>query len=243
MAISADRRGWGRGWPVNRIGDMVWVRAPRSGTRFQVHRDIAIILTHALKIIEDRGYLLHYPGQVHDDWSYVNRPIAGTRTPSNHSWGLAIDIDATKYPQGQRRRVPPAWLVDVMRAHGFEWGGTWSRADPMHFEYAGTRAEAQRVSRALWGAPPAPKPPAPGVDWAALARAVTDAKKHIYRLGDRHPNVKFIQERINQLSGRGLKVDGDFGPMTHRAVVDLQQWVGLHADGIVGPATWRVLYP
>ncbi|WP_330287319.1 serine/threonine-protein kinase [Streptomyces sp. NBC_00576] len=36
-------------------------------------------------------------------------------------------------------------------------------------------------------------------------------------------------------------VDGDFGPLTHGAVVTFQKRAGLDADGIVGPTTWQAL--
>ncbi|WP_240436560.1 peptidoglycan-binding domain-containing protein [Streptomyces sporangiiformans] len=36
-------------------------------------------------------------------------------------------------------------------------------------------------------------------------------------------------------------MNGDFGPLTHGAVVTLQKRAGLDADGIVGPNTWRAL--
>jgi len=149
MSTSADRRGWGPGWPVDRSADMAWARSARSGTEFQVHRYIAPIIKHVIDEIEAEGYLLHQPGQVRDDWSYVNRAIRGRNAPSNHSWGLAIDIDATQFPLGSRKRLPE-WIVKKFREHGFEYGGNWRRRpDPMHFEFAGTPADARRIAAGL----------------------------------------------------------------------------------------------
>lgn len=162
MAYPANLRGWGRGWPTDRSADMQWVRATRSGARWQVHRDIAPIVQFLVDEIERRGYLFdHGPADTDDDWGYNNRPIRGTRTPSNHSWGLAIDIDAQKYPQGTRRR-PPQWIIDLFGAYGFEWGGNWSYRDPMHFEFMGSRTEARHMVAMLaashLAAKPAPVP-------------------------------------------------------------------------------------
>jgi len=164
MSSSAQDRGWGRGWPVDRGGEMVWVRAPISGARWQVHRDVAPILSYVIAEAERRGYLFDYgPGDVDDDWGYSNRPIRGTRTPSNHSWGLAVDIDAQNYPQGQRKRVPPAWLISLFSQWGWSWGGGWSYVDPMHFEFLGTPAQARQLVAMLAASDvqqrPVPVPP------------------------------------------------------------------------------------
>ena len=159
MSSSAQDRGWGRGWPVDRGGEMVWVRAPISGARWQVHRDVAPILSYVIAEAERRGYLFDYgPGDVDDDWGYSNRPIRGTRTPSNHSWGLAVDIDAQNYPQGQRKRVPPAWLISLFSQWGWSWGGGWSYVDPMHFEFLGTPAQARMFVAMLAASSTADRP-------------------------------------------------------------------------------------
>lgn len=184
MAYAANLRGWGPGWPTNRIKDQVWVQAQRSRVRFQVHHGIAPIIKFLIDEVERRGYLLHVPGQTPDDWSFNSRPIHGTNRPSNHSWGLAIDIDATKYPQGQRRNQPPRWVIDLFRAYGFEYGGDWSNPDPMHFEFAGSITEARYLVASLAAGhqvgKPAPLPPTvppvyvPPVDLAAIHRLVQE---------------------------------------------------------------------
>lgn len=75
-----------------------------------------------------------------DDWGYACRQIAGTSVWSNHSWGIAIDIDATRNArnggpytdsaiwQGARNAVLQA------EEEGFRWGGRYSNPDEMHFE-------------------------------------------------------------------------------------------------------------
>lgn len=152
MAYAANLRGWGKGWPTDRSADMRTVRAARSGAKFTVHKDIAPIVKYLIDEVERRGYLIdHGPADVDDDWSYANRPIRGRNTPSNHSWGLAIDINAQDFPLGSRKRLPQ-WIVDLFKNMHFEYGGDWSgRKDPMHFEFAGSRSQAQWIVAALAG--------------------------------------------------------------------------------------------
>lgn len=158
MTTPANLRGWGQGWPVNRSKDMRTVKAARSGVPFTVHHEIAPIIKYLVDEVERRGYMIHTPGQTPDDWSYNNRPIRGRRTPSNHSWGLAIDIDATQYPLGSSKRHP-SWMVELFRAHGFDYGGDWTgRKDPMHYEFAGWPSDARRIAASIAGQP-APTPP------------------------------------------------------------------------------------
>lgn len=57
------------------------------------------------------------------------------------------------------------------------------------------------------------------------------------RRGMEGDQVRVLQTLLNELSGAGLAVDGDFGLRTHRAVRAFQAATGLSPDGIVGPAT------
>jgi hypothetical protein len=63
------------------------------------------------------------------------------------------------------------------------------------------------------------------------------------KLGSKGEAVSRLQSELNE-HGFDLKVDGDFGPKTLKAVKDFQASKGLTVDGIVGPVTWKaVLQP
>lgn len=53
--------------------------------------------------------------------------------------------------------------------------------------------------------------------------------------------VKVLQRRLARLGHYSAPVDGDFGPVTARAVNALKRQHGLEADGEVGPSVWRAL--
>ena len=66
---------------------------------------------------------------------YAPRAIRGAAShPSTHSWGIAIDLEADKYPLGSSRRFPDA-VIGLFRNAGFFYGADFlSRKDPMHFQ-------------------------------------------------------------------------------------------------------------
>ena len=73
--------------------------------------------------------------------TFVVRNIAGTDRPSNHSYGISLDLDSAR-TQYWRWDRPPRWhntvpraIVDAFEAEGFVWGGRWYHYDTMHFEY------------------------------------------------------------------------------------------------------------
>ncbi len=98
------------------------------------HRIMFPQLSSALAEIEERGLARairprEYAG------CYVPRFV--DRDPrrglSMHAFGLAFDVNTSTNALGTRGDIHPD-VVAIFEKWGFEWGGRWSRPDPMHFE-------------------------------------------------------------------------------------------------------------
>lgn len=63
----------------------------------------------------------------------------------------------------------------------------------------------------------------------------------VLRRGSKGPHVKGLQGLLIAKAGQRLAMDGDFGPATERAVRNVQTYLRLGTDGIVGVKTWTVL--
>ncbi len=75
-------------------------------------------------------------GAIHRDeyrGCYNARFIAGTTTLSNHSFGLALDLNVPGNQRGTAGEIDRG-VVAIFERWGFTWGGRWSYTDPMHFE-------------------------------------------------------------------------------------------------------------
>ena len=55
-------------------------------------------------------------------------------------------------------------------------------------------------------------------------------------------HVAMIQDRLNTVADAGLLVDGEFAPLTNRAIIAFQDSRGLVADGEVESTTWAELF-
>ena len=64
---------------------------------------------------------------------YYPRFIAGSQTLSNHSFGLAFDINVPGNQRGTVGEIDRT-VVSIFKKWGFAWGGDWAYTDPMHFE-------------------------------------------------------------------------------------------------------------
>jgi nucleoid-associated protein YgaU len=151
-SIGPQAKGWGQGWPHDRSGDMARVKADRSGTKVNVHQRIAALTDILLDETERRGYVLH-PEQC---GGYNNRPIKGTNKPSNHSWGLAVDLNWNLNPESHDSKAHtnlPSWVPQLWNRYGYAWGGDYqgTHRDPMHFEFMGSPADADDMTKLARG--------------------------------------------------------------------------------------------
>jgi peptidoglycan hydrolase-like protein with peptidoglycan-binding domain len=69
--------------------------------------------------------------------AYNPRLIRGSKTKwSNHAYGAAIDLYASKNGMGTGRGKMPLPVVAAFKSEGARWGGDYrGRTDPMHFEF------------------------------------------------------------------------------------------------------------
>ena len=88
-----------------------------------------------------------------ETYTYVWKNIIGTSTVSQHSYGAAIDINASDnpcfyntnvdvsngygaYQPGKNQFSVTKKVIKIWKEHGFYWGGDWrGKKDTMHFSY------------------------------------------------------------------------------------------------------------
>ena len=98
--------------------------------RVYCNKDLAKPLEAAFSNIVRRGLA----GQVKTwDGCFNIRRKKSNASPSLHSWGLAIDINAAW--NGYNKPVTMSKeLVQCFKDAGFDWGGDWIIKDGMHFQ-------------------------------------------------------------------------------------------------------------
>jgi hypothetical protein len=226
---SPKAKGWGNGWPEcsGVRTNIATVTANRSGSRFNVHRKIAVLVDLLTDETERRGYL----GKPAQCGAYNCRPVGRTQTPSVHSWGLAVDWNWQENPFS-------ATALEVMPTlwgeFGFGWGGNYSgtKKDTMHLEFMGTPSQADHCTylatkRFKTGTPPSGLPILKLTDPLMKGSAVTKVQG-VLRAWYRLPNDF---------------ADGVYGPQTVLQVkrAQINGTPRLTGDGVVGPLTYAKL--
>ncbi len=117
------------GWEV---ANMELLRLP-DGRKLYVHKDMAEPLFNALfaasKACPD------YPVRTIGCWCPRYKRVNGDL--SVHSWGLAVDINASTNPLADKLTTDmPDAFVDCFKAQGFTWGGEFGgKKDAMHMQW------------------------------------------------------------------------------------------------------------
>jgi hypothetical protein len=108
-----------------------------GGAKFSVAEEASDRFQGLVNDLEAAGYKVN----PETSGGYNKRYIAGTQTPSQHAYGLAIDVNATSNPRGAGKSsdIPADLANRLAEKWGMTWGGNWKgeTRDPMHFEVAG----------------------------------------------------------------------------------------------------------
>ena len=94
------------------------------------NRDMVVPLTRALENVINRDLITQI--KTWDGCFHIRRTTGGS-SYSLHSWGAAIDINAS----WNRYKAKPTMsheLVQCFKDAGFDWGGDFSTPDGMHFQ-------------------------------------------------------------------------------------------------------------
>lgn len=94
------------------------------------NKDLVKPLEQAFKNLISTGFVKELKTW---DGCFNIRKKRGLASMSLHSWGIAIDVNAAWNGLG-KTPVLSAGFVKCFTDAGFEWGGTWTRKDGMHFQ-------------------------------------------------------------------------------------------------------------
>ncbi len=229
---NASARGWGPGWPNCSTSKIVTVA--KAGVRIPVRREVAELVGVLLTITE----LVGYDVKAGQSWGFACRAIRNSRQASNHSWGLAVDINSTTNPfqAAFRTDLPPA-AVKAWEDCNWYWGGRYERtADAMHFEYLGRPSDVAgdlKKAKAILAKLQAPAEPKPTTPPKPSKLPVFEPGSRLLGPDDRGTDVALLQRFL------GVKPDsGTFNAATVTAVKRYQRMRNYEQDAVVGPITW-----
>ena len=94
------------------------------------NKDMVTPLSKAFKNLIDTGHISELKTY---DGCFNIRKKRGLNSMSLHSWGVAIDVNAFENGLGVVPKLS-AGFVKCFTDAGFDWGGTWTRKDGMHFQ-------------------------------------------------------------------------------------------------------------
>lgn len=247
-SVNADHGWGGHAWPNGVPASLLSTLRfqGKLGTITVVARKELVPLIAVLMDITESKYGYHFrPGEC---WSYSNRAISGTNTPSNHSKGKAVDWNAPANPFSYTWRcdIPPT-VVSLWESHGFYWGGRYvgQPTDPMHFEYVltpGTVATMIASAEKILGLEDAKPTPSPNPTPTPNPKPPAPNRPSNAKITIRGLTAATYQAMLN---GAGcpqkLIIDGVIGAKTTQATDWLQNKYNLTNDRYVGKDTLAAL--
>lgn len=98
--------------------------------RIYCNKDLVEPLEKAFKNLIETGHAAELKTW---DGCFNIRKKRGLSSLSLHSWGIAIDVNAAWNQLNQNPALSPGFVKCFTDA-GFDWGGSWTRKDGMHFQ-------------------------------------------------------------------------------------------------------------
>jgi hypothetical protein len=100
--------------------------------RIYCNRDLVQPLSKAFQQLISSGHVNELKTW---DGCFNIRKKRGGSTMSLHSWAIAVDVNAYANCFGCKPKLT-AKFVKCFTDAGFDWGGTWTKPDGMHFQLA-----------------------------------------------------------------------------------------------------------
>lgn len=230
----ADARSRGWGWPGDpgSIAERTYrrlhvVTIAAGGVRLAVRREVAALFGGFIADLVATGYRLDVRP---DDWGFANRDIRGRPgVKSNHSWGLAVDLNAVDNPMttGAVRTDMPPGTGFLAAKWGLRWGANYSgtRKDAMHFEFEGTPGDVGRYPLVERRPVPPPAPPPPALSPGPTPTAYPEDAMRRYDLtspldaaGNGYIDVPILAADIVSIVANGDDPSGPAGDVGYKPV-------------------------
>lgn len=95
-----------------------------------LNKDMKVPLQNALRTLICRGLAKELKTW---DGVFVIRTKIALTSLSLHSWAIAVDVNRAENDLNMTPKLSPEF-VKCFTDCGFDWGGTWTRKDGMHFQ-------------------------------------------------------------------------------------------------------------
>lgn len=161
------------------------------------------------------------------------RRISGSKSISNHAWGMALDlkINGVRDDINDGNALYGITLIaPIFHKHGWYWGAGFSKEDSMHFEIS-------REKLNQWG-----KDGLLIYDGSEQQRESNTAIASLSPDSSSMYNLTDAQDMLNTVLGTDIKTDGRYSPDTRAAIITFQHDAGQeNISGNLSEEDWNLL--